>query len=88
MMVSSGKGKTMTDNVSLVLDLTPEERQRIEELARRRGYEAPADYLKALIESDADEDDDPVAAFRQSWHEAMTGQTHPVSTLWDDLDDE
>jgi hypothetical protein len=82
----------MMDKVSLVIDLTPEERQRIEDLARQRGYEAPADYLKALVESDAEEDEgfdeDPVAAFRQSWHEAMTGQTHPVSTLWDDLDDE
>lgn len=80
----------MTDK--LTLDLTPEERQKIEELARQRGYTAPADYIKALVESDAEDDEDfdedPAATFRQAWHEAMTGQTHPVSTLWDDLDDE
>lgn len=26
--------------------------------------------------------------FRISWHEAMTGQTIPVSQLWEDLEDE
>lgn len=26
--------------------------------------------------------------FRQSWHEAMTGQTIPVAQLWEGLDDE
>lgn len=26
--------------------------------------------------------------FRQSWHEAMTGQTIPVAELWSGLDDE
>jgi hypothetical protein len=29
-----------------------------------------------------------LADFRQAWHEAMTGQTFPVSQLWDDLEDE
>ena len=82
----------MADKVAITINLTPEEHHRIEELARRRGYAAPADYLKALIESDAEEDEyfdqDPQAAFRQAWHEAMTGQTQPISNLWDDLDDE
>lgn len=82
----------MADKVSLVLDLTLEEHQRIEEAARQRGYQALTDYLIALVESDIEEgeelEEDPIEAFRQSWHEAMTGQTHPVSTLWDDMDDE
>jgi hypothetical protein len=25
--------------------------------------------------------------FRQAWHEAMTGQTIPISQLWEGLDD-
>jgi len=29
-----------------------------------------------------------LADLRQAWHEAMTGQTTPVSQLWDDLEDE
>ena len=28
------------------------------------------------------------ASFRQGWQEAMTGQTHPVSELWDGIDAE
>ena len=27
-------------------------------------------------------------SFRQSWKETMTGETRPVSELWDDLDAE
>jgi len=82
----------MSDKVALTIDLTAEELHRIEELAEQRGYDAVGDYLLALVDWDAEEDEDldedPKAAFRQAWHEAMTGQTHPVSTLWDDLDDE
>lgn len=44
----------MTDKVVLTVDVTPEERERIEALARRRGYEALGDYVLALIESDAE----------------------------------
>lgn len=82
----------------VVLELTPEERQQIEDLARRRGYNTPEAYLLALIEADAlaargvsSEDDDEFdieASFRQGWHEAMTGQTRPISELWDALDDD
>ncbi len=42
-------------------------------------------------ESEPDEDDTPneviLADFRQAWHEAMTGQTIPVSHLWEGLED-
>jgi hypothetical protein len=29
-----------------------------------------------------------VASFRQRWQEAMTGNTQPVATLWDEIDAE
>ena len=29
-----------------------------------------------------------LADFRQAWHEAMTGQTIPISQLWDGIEDE
>mgnify|MGYP001030502934 CR=1 FL=1 len=37
-----------------------------------------------LIPDDMDnpETEDSLADFRQSWHEAMTGQTIPISELW------
>jgi hypothetical protein len=28
------------------------------------------------------------ASFRQGWQEAMTGQTHPLSELWEGVDAE
>lgn len=27
-----------------------------------------------------------VASFRQGWQEAQQGDTHPIATLWDDID--
>ena len=42
-------------------------------------------------ESEIDEDDTPdaemLADLRQAWHEAMTGQTIPVSQLWEGIED-
>lgn len=29
-----------------------------------------------------------IEGLRQSWHEAMTGQTIPLSQLWDELKDD
>ncbi|PSB03691.1 type II toxin-antitoxin system RelN family antitoxin [Merismopedia glauca] len=41
-------------------------------------------------ESETDPDDDPIETvregIRQGWHEAMTGQTYPISQLWDGID--
>jgi hypothetical protein len=39
------------------------------------------------------DDDEPSQAdlledFKQAWHEAMTGQTIPVSQLWEDLEND
>jgi hypothetical protein len=41
---------------------------------------------EAAVNADIDEEDepDPVEGFRQAWHDAMTGNTHPASILWDD----
>ena len=80
----------------LTLDITRAERERIEAQALEQGYETAQAYLLSLVDADVatevDEvdayfDADPEATFRQSWHEAMTDQTHPVATLWDDLED-
>jgi hypothetical protein len=42
----------MTHKVSLTIDLTPEENQQIENLARQQGYKTSAEYVHALV-SDA-----------------------------------
>ena len=81
----------MTASNELVLHLSEEKLKQIEELARRRGYGEAGDYVLALIDMDASLNDDDVdveANFRQGWHEAMTGQVHPIEKLWDMVDDE
>jgi len=45
-----------------------------------------------LIQEESDKDktskEEILTDFRQSWHEAMIGQTIPVSQLWEDLENE
>ncbi|KAM3098782.1 hypothetical protein ACKFKG_04765 [Phormidesmis sp. 146-35] len=45
-----------------------------------------------LEEPDSDETEQTKEAiledFRQSWHQAMTGQTIPVAQIWDSIDDD
>jgi hypothetical protein len=45
--------------------------------------------LQQLI-AQRDPDDDSIESvregIRQGWHEAMTGQTYPISQLWDGID--
>lgn len=85
----------MIEREALTLDITRAERERIEAQAREHGFNSAQSYLLSLVEADTAVDEvdvyfntDPEGAFRQAWHETMTGQTHPISTLWDDLDDE
>ena len=83
----------MADKIALTIDLTPEESRRIEAVARQQGYETPAEYVHALVsEAIAEHDFDTkagiLAGLRESWHQAMTGQTRPISELWDALEDE
>ena len=72
--------------VDLVLRITSEQRQHIEEAARERGFEAPDAYLLALVE--ADEKNRLLADLRQSIYEAMTGDTIPASKLLEALEAE
>jgi hypothetical protein len=45
--------------------------------------------LQQLV-SQSDPDDDSIESvregIREGWHEAMTGQTYPISQLWDGID--
>jgi hypothetical protein len=43
----------MTEQVTLMIHLTPAQRDQIEERARQLGYETPAAYLLALVTADA-----------------------------------
>jgi chemotaxis methyl-accepting protein methylase len=82
----------------LKLDVTEEQRQRIERLAQRHGFDTVDEYVRVLIEQDADEQgeealfdaytkEELLRDFRQAWQDAMTGNVLPLSAL-DELDDE
>ena len=51
-----------------------------------------ADFMAFLQERSSKTDDTPnaeiLADFRQTWHEAMTGQGIPIEQLWAQLDHE
>ena len=90
----------MVDKVDLVISLTPEERERIEELAHRRGFQASDDYLRALVDFDAaqhgesapfETDEalgDPVEGFREGWAQAMHGETLSEEEFWEAVSDD
>lgn len=78
-----------------LVEVTAEDRLRIEELASRTGYETLKNYLLALVEFDAqayeeslDTEEDLLTRFKRSLQDALAGRTHPVSTLWDGIEDE
>ncbi len=83
----------------MVIQFPEEQRERIEVLARERGFENAADYLLALVEADEEADDfiddpeedavDLEAEFREAWRAAMTGEgIRPVEELLAELDAE
>jgi predicted DNA-binding protein len=57
----------MTSNDTLVIDVTPEERERIEALAHQRGYKTPTEYVRALIESDSADMRDQAYFWSETW---------------------
>jgi hypothetical protein len=42
----------------------------------------------SVVEEVSEDDVDPKALFREGWADAMEGRTHPVSRLWDGIEDE
>ncbi len=84
----------MADRIVLEINLTPEEHQQIEHVARERGYETPADYVRALIGSDVETHDQAYfwtdewqAAERKVDEEIAAGQYQDFETLDEFLDD-
>lgn len=46
--------KTMPKGyATIVLNMSPEEREQIHDLARKRGFEITSDYVRSLIELDS-----------------------------------
>lgn len=72
----------------LILMLTPEEKARIERLARAT-RQTPEDYLLDLFHRQEVEDDEVIdieANIRQAVREVNGGKTTPITSVWDILD--
>jgi hypothetical protein len=70
------------------IKLSEEQYRLLDERARQQGYTNAAAYVMALAEDTGDEDaptkEEVLAGLREGWQDAMTGNTHPASVLWDD----
>jgi hypothetical protein len=80
----------MSDKIALTIDVTPEEHQRITDLAHQHGFDSPGEYLLSLVDVVEPEDDEEtkeqvLEEIRQGWQAAMRGETIPASELWDAL---
>lgn len=77
----------MSDQHTLTIKLTKEESHCLEVLAQHHGYQTAAEYVRTLITEAIDNEywfetkEGMLEALRQSWHQAMTGQTYPISML-------
>lgn len=79
----------MAEYEGLILDVTREEREHIEALARQQGFDTPRDYILALVKADAeDEAVDLVEALRESLRDLREGRTYPIEKLRDMVDDD
>jgi len=56
--------------------LTPDRRRQIEALAHEEGYDAPEDYLLALVDADSDDDNDEYIyeSIKQGLQEALNDE--------------
>ena len=88
------------DLASYTVEMDETEARQMTRRAEARGYPSLLAYLRALVAADElvmalrDDWQDMEAgadsielSFRESWHEAMTGQTRPIDQLWDEMDD-
>ena len=83
----------VSEHVTISIELTSEEYDKFERLARKQGYRALTDYLHHVmmqdltLEDEQQETPNPEAAFREGWADIVAGRVHPASALWDDIDE-
>lgn len=70
----------------LVIHVTNEQRQRIEEWTRQHGFETLTDYLLSLVEDAEPIKEELLTGFREGWAAAMSGDTIPASKLREFID--
>jgi hypothetical protein len=74
----SDKTQSLDAALALALKLSPVDKVRLlERVASTLEHEMTQRKTESEVAAD----------LRAAWHEAMSDQTHPVSALWDDIDD-
>lgn len=78
------------EHVTLSITLTTDERDRVVEIARERGFNTPDEYVRSLIEADAmengevdyeDDDETILEGIREGLRDALSGNVRPISEL-------
>ncbi|MEZ4671777.1 MAG: hypothetical protein R3E39_28060 [Anaerolineae bacterium] len=79
----------ISERTIISIELTADERRRIEEIAHNLGYDQLGNYVRHLLGMDDEgEAVNPEDGFREGWQDMVAGRVYPASSLWDDDDDE
>jgi hypothetical protein len=82
----------ISEHVTISIELTPDEHEKLADLARKQGYGVLTDYLHHIMTQDLAFEDkeelNPEAAFREGWGDIVAGRVYPAAALWDETDDE
>jgi hypothetical protein len=80
--------------IDLKVQISEEAAQRLEVEARKRGFLTVDEYLQAALEADSLDvyyetpDEEIIEGLRQGLRDMKAGNVHPVSELWEDLEDD
>lgn len=80
----------MTSLAPLTINVTPEQRQKIEHLAEINGYDTADAYALAILEQFIEEptEEEILEDIRISFSEALSGQTIPIEDVLAELEAE
>lgn len=82
----------ISEHITISIELTPDEHEKFERLARKQGFTELTDYLQHImlqdleLEDEAQDDLTPEDIFREGWSDIVAGRVHPASALWDETD--
>ena len=87
----------MTDKVvdlTFKLQVSEQAAERLDTLARERGFLTVDEYMQAVLEADSFDvyyetpDEEIIEGLHEGLRDVKEGRVYPISELWDDLDDD
>lgn len=78
----------MTEMTTITVNVTTEQRQRLEYLAKTYEYESVEAYALSIIEDVLEEPtkEEILEDIRVSFRQALNGETIPIEDLWTELE--